>query len=188
VDSAGNYDSGDDYVVEFLGYRFSFNAYDFEQRVTAAAVKLGLLAGNELDDDETADLVELVRLDEPELDRGPDHALLEVEGVEAEAVAEKLDDVVVAGAVVRIGHRSALRITTVWTMVASAPHWQRLVVLAPVFLIGGGLVLGVLILLGRAFADSVRESGHKRVIVAGLVVLAGAVVVLTYLGVELPRE
>ena len=54
-----NYWSGEDYVVEFLGYRFGFNAEDFEQRVTAAAVKLGLLEGNELDDDETADLVEL---------------------------------------------------------------------------------------------------------------------------------
>ena len=63
MDGAGNYDSGDDYVVEFLGYRFSFNADDFEQRVTAAAVKLGLLGGNELDDDETADLVELVERD-----------------------------------------------------------------------------------------------------------------------------
>ena len=51
--------SGDDYVVEFLGYRFGFNAFDFEQRVTAAAVRLGLVAGNELDADETADLVEL---------------------------------------------------------------------------------------------------------------------------------
>jgi hypothetical protein len=63
VDAAGNYHSGDDYVVEFLGYRFSFSAFDFEQRVTAAAVKLGLLGGNELDDDETADLVELVEQD-----------------------------------------------------------------------------------------------------------------------------
>ena len=54
-----NYSSGDDYVVEFLGYHFSFNAFDFEQRVVAAAVKLGLLEANELDDDETADLVEL---------------------------------------------------------------------------------------------------------------------------------
>ena len=63
VDAAGNYHSGDDYVVEFLGYRFTFNAVDFEQRVTAAAVKLGLVAGNELDDDETADLVELVERD-----------------------------------------------------------------------------------------------------------------------------
>jgi len=63
VDGAGNYDSGDDYVVEFLGFHFRFNADDFEERVTAAAVKLGLLAGNELDDDETADLVELVERD-----------------------------------------------------------------------------------------------------------------------------
>jgi hypothetical protein len=63
VDEAGNYHSGEDYVVEYERYRYSFNASDFEQRVTAAAVKLGLLAGNELDDDETADLVELVERD-----------------------------------------------------------------------------------------------------------------------------
>ncbi len=63
-----NYSSGDDYEIEFLGYRFEFNAADFEQRVIAAAVRLGLLQGNELDDDETADLVELVHrgaIDEP---------------------------------------------------------------------------------------------------------------------------
>jgi hypothetical protein len=57
--SEANYDSGDDFVVEFLGYRFSFNALDFEQRVNAAAVKLGLVEPGELDPDETADLVEL---------------------------------------------------------------------------------------------------------------------------------
>jgi hypothetical protein len=54
-----NYDSGDEFVVEFLGYRFSFNALDFEQRVNAAAVKLGVVEPGELDPDETADLVEL---------------------------------------------------------------------------------------------------------------------------------
>ena len=57
--SETNYSSGDDYVVEFLGYRFSFNAFDFEQRVIAAAVKLGLVEMNELDDEEAADLVAL---------------------------------------------------------------------------------------------------------------------------------
>ena len=51
-----NYDSGDEFVVEFLGYRFSFNALDFEQRVNAAAVKLGVVEPGELDPDETADL------------------------------------------------------------------------------------------------------------------------------------
>jgi len=63
-----NYSSGEDYMVEFLGYRFAFNAEDFEERVTAAAVKLGLVESNELDDDETADLVELAAdglIDEP---------------------------------------------------------------------------------------------------------------------------
>ena len=69
MEAAENYDSGDDYVVEFLGSRFSFNAEDFAQRVTAAAVKLGLLEGNELDGDETADLVELVERDSIELPR-----------------------------------------------------------------------------------------------------------------------
>lgn len=63
-----NYSSGDDYVVEFLGYRFSFNVFDFEQRVVAAGVKLGIIEDNDLDEEETADLVELVadgRIEEP---------------------------------------------------------------------------------------------------------------------------
>ena len=63
MEAAGNYHSGDDYVVEYLGYRFSFSSLDFEERVTAAAVRLGLVSGPELDEDETADLVELVERD-----------------------------------------------------------------------------------------------------------------------------
>ncbi len=68
-----NYVSGDDYLVEFLGYRFGFNASDFQQRVTAAAVKLGLVRDNELDEEETADLVELIErdgIDEPRSELG----------------------------------------------------------------------------------------------------------------------
>jgi len=56
---APNYSSGEDYVIEFLRYRFAFNSYDFEERVTAAAVRLGLIESNDLDEDETGDLVEL---------------------------------------------------------------------------------------------------------------------------------
>ena len=66
--SQADYSSGDEYVVEFLGHRFAFNAVDFEERVTAAAVTLGLVCDNDLDDDETADLVELAsdgRIAEP---------------------------------------------------------------------------------------------------------------------------
>src|SRR2546425_9522660 len=64
-----NYSSGDDFEIEFLEHRFAFNTLDFQERVTAAAVKLGLVEGNELDDDETADLVELAaqgRIEEPQ--------------------------------------------------------------------------------------------------------------------------
>ena len=63
-----NYVSGDDYVIEFQDHRFGFNASDFEERVTAAAVKLGLVGDNDLEEEETADLVELVWrdwIDEP---------------------------------------------------------------------------------------------------------------------------
>jgi len=73
-------------------------------------------------------------------------------------------------------------------MLAATPLWQRLIVLLPALLIGGGIVIGALILLGRALAHSVRESGHQRLIFAGFAALVGVVAVLTYLGVELPRE
>jgi len=66
--SETNYASGEDYVVEFLGYRFGFNTLDFEQRVNAAAVKLGLVEPGELDPGEVADMVELAaegRIEEP---------------------------------------------------------------------------------------------------------------------------
>jgi len=71
VEAAGNYHSGDDYIVEFLGYRFSFSSEDFEERVTAAAVRLGLVSDPELDEDETADLVELIERDAIETPRSP---------------------------------------------------------------------------------------------------------------------
>jgi hypothetical protein len=57
---AANYRSGDDFVVEFLGHRFEFSATDFEERVIGAAVRIELIATNDLDEDEAADLVELV--------------------------------------------------------------------------------------------------------------------------------
>ena len=54
-----NYISGDAYILEFLGYRFSFGRDDFRERVTAAAAKLDLIADSDLDEDEMIDLVEL---------------------------------------------------------------------------------------------------------------------------------
>jgi uncharacterized membrane protein YdcZ (DUF606 family) len=66
--------------------------------------------------------------------------------------------------------------------------WERLLTLAPVFVVGIGLVAAILILLGRAFADSIRDVPNKRWIWLGGVVVVAFVVVLTYLGVNLPKE
>jgi hypothetical protein len=62
------YVSGDDFVVEFLDYRYAFSRTDFEQRVTAAAVRLELVPMRDLSENESADLVELAsagRVDHP---------------------------------------------------------------------------------------------------------------------------
>jgi hypothetical protein len=66
--------------------------------------------------------------------------------------------------------------------------WARAIVWAPALVVGLGMVSAVLILLGRAFADSVRSWGHPRLLAAGAVALLGVVVLLTWLGVSLPRE
>jgi hypothetical protein len=73
-------------------------------------------------------------------------------------------------------------------MVASTPVWQRVIILAPAIVISIALVAAVMGLLGRAFIYTVRESGHQRLIYTGLVVLAIFIGVMTYLGIELPRE
>jgi hypothetical protein len=72
--------------------------------------------------------------------------------------------------------------------VLAATRWEHLVLWLPAAIVGAGLVGAVFILLGRAFAASVRESGHPRLIIGGLLAVAGLIVLLTYLGVSLPRE
>jgi hypothetical protein len=57
--SATDYVSGDDFVVEFLDYRYGFSRVDFEQRVAAAAARLELIPARELIAEEVDDLVEL---------------------------------------------------------------------------------------------------------------------------------
>ncbi len=54
----GNYDSGQDYVLEYGDLRFTFNELDFAERVEQAALKLGFVAGR-LDGCELEDLVNL---------------------------------------------------------------------------------------------------------------------------------
>ena len=54
----GNYDSGQDYVLEYGDLRFTFNERDFSERVEQAARKLGFV-GYPLEDTELEDLVNL---------------------------------------------------------------------------------------------------------------------------------
>src|SRR3954471_9360321 len=54
----GNYDSGDDFVLEYGELRFTFNERDFSERCELAAVKLGFVGGR-LGDSELEDLVNL---------------------------------------------------------------------------------------------------------------------------------
>jgi hypothetical protein len=54
----GNYDSGQDYVLEYGDLRFTFNERDFSERVEQAALKLGFVGGR-LESVELEDLVNL---------------------------------------------------------------------------------------------------------------------------------
>ncbi len=66
--------------------------------------------------------------------------------------------------------------------------WARSIVWLPALVVGVGLVAGVMILLGRAFVVTVREAGHPRLLIGGAVLVVGAVLILTWLGVDLPKE
>ena len=54
----GNYDSGEDFVLEYGELRFTFNERDFSERCEQAALKLGFVGGR-LGEDELEDLVNL---------------------------------------------------------------------------------------------------------------------------------
>src|SRR3954464_11150527 len=71
VEAAGNYHSGYAYAVQVPRHPFSFRSQDFNAPFRAAAVRLGLVSDPELDEDETADLVELVERDAIGTPRSP---------------------------------------------------------------------------------------------------------------------
>ena len=55
----GNYDSGEDFVLEYGELRFTFNERDFQERCEQAARRLGFI-GIEIEEDEAEDLINLV--------------------------------------------------------------------------------------------------------------------------------
>jgi hypothetical protein len=65
---------------------------------------------------------------------------------------------------------------------------ERALVLAPVLVVGTGLVAGVALLLVRGAIESVRASGHPRLVVGVIAGIVALGVILTVLGIELPRE
>ena len=177
-------------------------------REVAAEPRLGILdqpLRRERDEVARLLLVELVRLDEPELDRRRDHALLEVEGVEGEAEAEELDDVLVAGGVVRAGvggverHAPAQDSPRMPGVLAQSgrlrcrrwsqrPRWQRIIILAARLRDRHRPRRGGADRARPRVRRVVRESGHQRLIFAGSRLLGVLIAFMTYLGVELPRE
>lgn len=67
-------------------------------------------------------------------------------------------------------------------------HASDIAILAPVIVVAVGAVVALLILWGKVAAQHLRESRRPRLVLAlwvgGIVLL----VVLSYLGVKLPRE
>jgi hypothetical protein len=71
VSAETQYNSGEDIVVEFLDYRYSFSRIDFTQRVIAAAVRLELVEQRDLAAEEAADLAVLAANGEISQPRSP---------------------------------------------------------------------------------------------------------------------
>ena len=80
---------------------------------------------------------------------------------------------------------TAIVFATVWLTDLSV---QRAILLAPVLVVGIGAAAGLVVFWSRVGLDSLRQSRHPRLIVAGSVVFVAVVVVLTFLGVKLPHE
>ncbi len=65
---------------------------------------------------------------------------------------------------------------------------EKAVYLAPVIVVGGAAVVGLVLLWGKVALTSLRESRHPRRVLAYWVLGLGLLVLLTVLGVKLPNE
>ena len=76
------------------------------------------------------------------------------------------------------------------SLVAWLMAWplERAVYLAPVIVVGGAAAVGLVILWGKVALDSLRESRRPRLVVALWALGLALLVLLTVLGVRLPRE
>jgi NADH:ubiquinone oxidoreductase subunit 6 (subunit J) len=67
-------------------------------------------------------------------------------------------------------------------------HASDIAILAPVIVVAVGAVVGLVILWGKVAAQHLRESRRPRLVLALWVGGIALLVVLSYLGVKLPRE
>lgn len=74
---------------------------------------------------------------------------------------------------------------TAWAL---AWPFEEAVYLAPVIVIGGAALVGLLLLWGKVALESLRESRHPRRVLAYWLVGLGLLVLLTVLGIKLPNE
>ena len=65
---------------------------------------------------------------------------------------------------------------------------ERAVYLAPVIVVGFAALLGLLVLWGKVALQHLREARHPRLVLALWIVGIGMLFLLSWLGVELPRE
>ena len=80
---------------------------------------------------------------------------------------------------------TVLVLVTVWVTELSL---ERAILLAPVLVVGVAAVAGLFVFWGRVGWQSLRESRRPKLIVALAVGFVALIVLLTVLGVELPRE
>ncbi len=79
----------------------------------------------------------------------------------------------------------ALVALTAWLL---AWPFEKAVYLAPVIVVGGAAAVGLVILWGKIALNSLRESRRPRLVLALWLAGLALLVVLTVLGVKLPRE
>ncbi len=78
-----------------------------------------------------------------------------------------------------------LCVLTAWVM--SWP-FGKAVTLAPIIVIGGAALVGLILLWGKVALTQLRESRHPRRVLAYWIIGLALLVVLTVLGVKLPNE
>jgi hypothetical protein len=89
--------------------------------------------------------------------------------------------------------RLAAAVPAVVGMVAATAWWmgwpfERAVYLAPVIVVGFAAFAGLVILWGKVIVQQLRESRRPRLVLTLWLVGIGLLVLLSVLGVELPRE